>query len=199
MWKQIISALRLAIVLTVVTGIVYPLAMTGVAQAVFPKQANGSLVYVNDKPVGSILLGQNFTAAKYFHSRPSSAGSDGYDASSSAGSNLGPTNKKLMDTVKDNLDKVRTENQLDAEAKVPSDMVLASGSGLDPDISPEAAYLQVGRVASERSLSEDKVRSLVASQVQGKTIGLLGEQRVNVLVLNMALDKEDLMDKMASE
>jgi K+-transporting ATPase ATPase C chain len=188
-WKQIISGLRLLIILTIVTGVVYPLAMTGLAQAVFPRQSNGSLVYVNDKPVGSALLGQNFAAAKYFHSRPSAAGTDGYDATSSSGSNLGPTSKKLMDTVKDNVDKVRTENHLAQDAMVPSDLVLASGSGLDPDISPEAAYLQVSRVASERGLSEAKVRAVVTSHIQEKTIGLLGEQRVNVLHLNLALDQ----------
>ena len=189
MWKQIISALRLLIILTVVTGVVYPLVMTGVAQAVFPKQANGSLVYVNDKAVGSMLLGQSFTAAKYFHSRPSSAGKDGYDAAASSGSNLGPTSKKLMDTVKDNIEKVRSENQIDESARIPSDLVMASASGLDPDISPEAAYLQVNRIASERGLSENEVRGLVTSHVQVRQLGFLGAERVNVLALNMALDR----------
>lgn len=189
MWKQIMAALRLLIVLTIITGVMYPLAMTGLAQAIFPNQANGSLIYVDNKPVGSLLLGQNFASAKYFHGRPSSAGADGYDAASSSGSNLGPTNKKLMDTVKDNLDKVRTENKLAQDAIVPSDLVLASASGLDPDISPEAAYLQVERVARERGLSEGEVRRLVASQEQTKTLGILGAPRVNVLLLNWALDQ----------
>jgi K+-transporting ATPase ATPase C chain len=189
MWKQIIGALRLLIVLTIITGVMYPLAMTGLAQAIFPNQANGSLVYVDNKPVGSLLLGQNFAAAKYFHGRPSSAGADGYDAASSSGSNMGPTNKKLMDAVKDNLDKVRGENKLAQDAIVPSDLVLASASGLDPDISPEAAYLQVERIASERGLPEGEVRRLVASQEQGKTLGILGAPRVNVLSLNRALDQ----------
>lgn len=189
MWKQIMAALRLLIVLTIITGVMYPLAMTGLAQAIFPNQANGSLIYVDNKPVGSLLLGQNFASAKYFHGRPSSAGADGYDATSSSGSNLGPTNKKLMDTVKDNLDKVRTENKLAQDAIVPSDLVLASASGLDPDISPEAAYLQVERVARERGLSEGEVRRLVASQEQTKTLGILGAPRVNVLLLNWALDQ----------
>lgn len=189
MWKQTIGALRLLIALTILTGIVYPLAMTGVAQAVFPAQANGSLAYVNNKPVGSLLLGQNFSDDKYFHGRPSAAGTDGYDATSSSGSNLGPTNQKLMDGVKENLDKVRKDNQLGEDKVVPADLVLASASGLDPHISPEAAYLQVERVAANRQLSEITVRKLVASLVQEKTVGLLGEARVNVLALNMALDK----------
>ncbi len=189
MWKQIIGALRLLIVLTIITGVMYPLAMTGLAQAIFPNQANGSLLYVDNKPVGSLLLGQNFAAEKYFHGRPSSAGADGYDAASSSGSNLGPINKKLMDTVKDNLDKVRTENMLPQDAIVPADLVLASSSGLDPDISPQAAYLQVERIARERSLPESEVRRLVASQEQTKTLGILGAPRVNVLLLNMALDQ----------
>lgn len=189
MWKQTISALRLLLLLTVVTGIAYPLAMTGVAQAVFPKQANGSLVYVNDKAVGSILLGQNFTAAKYFHGRPSSAGTDGYDAAGSSGSNLGPTSKKLVDTVNGNIEKIRSENQIAESVSIPSDLVMASASGLDPDTSPEAAYLQVNRIAAERGISENEIRGLVASHVQVRQFGFLGAERVNVLALNMALDR----------
>ena len=189
MWKQTIGALRLLMVLTIITGLIYPLAMTGVAQAVFPFQANGSLAYVDNKPVGSLLLGQNFSDGKYFHGRPSAAGTDGYDATSSSGSNLGPTNKKLTDRVKEDLDKVRIENQVGEDKVVPSDLVLASASGLDPHISPEGAYLQAGRIAQERDLSELTVRELVTSQVETKTLGLLGEPRVNVLALNMALDQ----------
>jgi K+-transporting ATPase ATPase C chain len=189
MWKQITGSLRLLIVFTVFTGVMYPLAMTGLAQAIFPNQANGSLVYVDQKPVGSMLLGQNFADAKYFHGRPSSAGADGYDATSSSGSNLGATNKKLPDTVTDNVDKVRAENKLAQDVIIPSDLVLASGSGLDPDISPAAAYLQVERVASERGLPEGEIRRLVALHERGKTFGILGEPRVNVLLLNRALDQ----------
>lgn len=189
MWKQTIGALRLLIVFTIVTGLIYPLAMTGVAQAVFPSQSNGSLAYIDNKPVGSLLLGQNFSDGKYFHGRPSSAGTEGYDATSSSGSNLGPTSQKLIDGVKDNLDKVRTENQLREEQVVPSDLVLASASGLDPDISPEAAYVQVKRVARERNLSESAVKTLIVGQVQTRTLGLLGAPRVNVLALNMAVDQ----------
>ncbi len=189
MWKQIISALRLLLLLTVVTGIVYPLAMTGVAQAVFPQKANGSLAYVNDKAVGSVLLGQNFTTAKYFHGRPSSAGTDGYDAAGSAASNLGPTSKKLEDTLKSNIEKIRSENQIDKNFSIPSDLVMASASGLDPDISPEAAYLQIQRIASARDIRENEIRELVISHIQHRQFGFLGTDRVNVLVLNMALDR----------
>lgn len=189
MWKQTIGAVRLLIVLTIVTGILYPLAMTGVGQTLFPFQANGSLLSVDKKPVGSLLLGQKFGDAKYFHGRPSAAGTDGYDGTSSSGSNLGPTNQKLVDGVKENLAKVREENQVGEEAVVPSDLVLASASGLDPDISPDGAYLQVERVASERKLPVTRVRELVAHQVQTETLGIIGEARVNVLALNLALDQ----------
>jgi K+-transporting ATPase ATPase C chain len=175
--------------LTVVTGIVYPLAMTGVAQAVFPKQANGSLIYIDDKPVGSMLLGQSFTTEKYFHGRPSSAGADGYDAAGSSGSNMGPTNGKLVATVKDNIEKVRSENQINESVRIPSDLVMASASGLDPDISPEAAYLQVTRIANKRGITESKVKELISGKIQVKRFGFLGADRVNVLALNMALDQ----------
>lgn len=191
MWKQVISALRLLIVLTIITGVMYPLTMTGLAQTIFTSQANGSLLYINNKPVGSLLLGQKFTDIKYFHGRPSSAGIDGYDAAGSSGSNLGPTSKKLIDTVQDNLNKVGAENQLDKTTLIPSDLVMASASGLDPDISPSAAYVQTSRVAKARGLSEAKVRELVANLVKPRQLDFLGERRVNVLVLNMALDRLD--------
>jgi K+-transporting ATPase ATPase C chain len=189
MWKQTISALRLLILLTVVTGIAYPLAMTGAAQTLFSEQANGSLVYINDKPVGSSLLGQNFTAAMYFHGRPPSAGADGYDAAGSSGSNLGPTSKKLEDTLKSNIEEIRNENQIAESFPIPSDFVTASASGLDPDISPESAYLQIKRIASERGITENEIRELVTSHIQNRQFGLLGTERVNVLALNMALDR----------
>ena len=188
MFRQIISAAVLFVALTMVTGFVYPLVMTGVSQVVFPDRANGSIIMRDGVPIGSELIGQNFTSPGYFHSRPSAAGKDGYDGAGSSGSNLGPTNQKLVDTVKDNVQKVRKENDLPAGTRVPSDLVLASGSGLDPHISPDAAYTQVERVAKERGLSPDVVRQLVGQHVEGKQWGIFGEPRVNVLELNLALD-----------
>ena len=189
MWRQIANSLAMLVAFTVVTGLVYPLAMVGVAKAIFPSQAQGSLLENQGQVIGSTLIGQNFTQPGYFHGRPSSAGDDGYDANGSAGSNLGPTSKKLMDTVADNAAKVRQENSLDKDAAIPADLVTASGSGLDPDISPAAAYLQVERVARERGLSAEEVRSLVDKNISDRQFMLFGEPRVNVLALNTALDR----------
>ena len=175
------------IMFTLVCGILYPLAMTGLAQ-VFPSQANGSLITKNGEIVGSEMIGQSFTSPGYFHGRPSAAGSDGYDASSSSGSNLGPTNQKLIDNVDKQAQQVREENGLAPDAPVPADLVTASASGLDPDISTESAMLQVPRVSQARNLSVDKVKELVNSCTQGRQFGILGEPRVNVLKLNLALD-----------
>jgi K+-transporting ATPase ATPase C chain len=172
----------------VLTGIAYPLVITGIAQIVFPTQANGSLVYRDGKPVGSVLIGQNFSGPRYFHGRPSAAGAAGYDATMSGGSNLGPTNKALVDTVTKRVAQVRLENGLSSSTPVPSDLVTASASGLDPDISPEAANIQVARIAKARNLNEQKVQALVKEYTEGRTFGFLGEPRVNVLKLNMALD-----------
>ncbi len=188
MFRQIISAAVLFVALTMITGFVYPLVMTGLSQVVFPDQANGSMIVRDGVPIGSRLIGQIFTSPGYFHSRPSAAGKDGYDGASSSGSNLGPTNQKLADTVKGNVQKVREENDLPAGTAVPSDLVLASGSGLDPHITPAAAYAQAQRVARERGLSPDVVRQLVKQHVEGRQWGILGEPRVNVLELNLALD-----------
>ena len=188
MFRQMAGAAAMIAVLTIVTGFIYPLAMTGLAQALFPDQASGSVLIQNGVPVGSKWIGQNFTSPAYFHGRPSAAGKAGYDAASSSGSNLGPTNQKLIDAVADNAKKVRKENGLPQDAAVPADLVLASGSGLDPHISPAAAYLQVERVAGERGLDADKVRQLVERHVEGRQWGLFGEARVNVLALNLALD-----------
>ena len=182
------NSVSMIVVLTVICGLIYPLMMTGLAQAIFPFQANGSVITRNNVPVGSRLIGQNFSGAAYFHGRPSSAGDKGYDASSSGGSNLGPTSKKLMDTVADNLKQVRDDNGLDQSSRIPSDLVLASGSGLDPDITPAAAYLQVERGAQERNLAPGEVHLVVAQRIQERQGVLLGEPRVNVLELNMALD-----------
>jgi len=183
------TAVLMTVVLTVLLGIVYPLVMTGIAQVVFPHQANGSIIRdASGTPLGSTLLAQNFTQPQYFHPRPSAAGSDGYDATASGGSNLGPTNQKLIDTVQRRTDAYRAENGLAADAPVPVDAVTASASGLDPDVSPANALLQVHRVAAARGLSDDQVLNLVNQHTEGRTLFVLGEPRVNVLELNLALD-----------
>ena len=183
------TAVLMTVVLTVLLGIVYPLIMTGIAQVLFPSQANGSLVRDSSgNVVGSALLSQAFTQPRYFHPRPSAAGTNGYDATASGGSNLGPTNQKLIDTVQSNAEAYRQENGLAADAQVPVDAVTASASGLDPDISPANALLQVPRVAAARGLSPDQVVAMVNQYTEGRTLFVLGEPRVNVLKLNLALD-----------
>jgi len=183
------TAALMVIVLTLLLGIVYPLAMTGLAQLFFPNQANGSLIRDSSGTViGSAILAQNFTDPKYFHPRPSAAGADGYDATASGGSNLGPTNQKLVDAVQDRTQAYRAENGLAADALVPVDAVTTSASGLDPDISPANALIQASRVAKARGMSEDQVRALVSQYTEERTLVVLGEPRVNVLKLNLALD-----------
>jgi potassium-transporting ATPase KdpC subunit len=183
------TACRMTLVLTFLLGIVYPVAMTSVAQVVFPFQARGSLITRDGQIVGSELIGQNFTSPADFQGRPSAAGDKGYDATSSGGSNLGPTSKSFIDTVKQRVKDIVEKNPRVTPAQVPVDLVTASGSGLDPEISPAAAELQVPRVAKARGLSEDMVRSLVRTHTRPRWAGVLGEPGVNVLELNLALDK----------
>jgi K+-transporting ATPase ATPase C chain len=185
MKKNLVTAILMTIATTILFGIIYPFVVTALAQFVFPKQANGQLIRRGDQVIGSRLIGQPFTSARYFHPRPSGAG-NGYDAANSSGSNLGPTNQKLIDRVKAAVVAARAENP---NVPVPVDLVTASGSGLDPDISPAAAYFQMPRVARAREVSEEHLRELVAAHIQPRTIGILGEPRVNVLELNLALDQ----------
>jgi len=196
MWRELRPAIVVLVALTAITGLVYPLAVTGIAQLVFPSQAQGSLIERNGHTVGSALIGQSFTSDKYFHGRPSATTAPDpndasktvaapYNAANSGGSNLAPSNKALIDRVQGDVDKLKHDNP---STPVPADLVTTSASGLDPDISPEAALFQVPRVAKARNLAENRVRQLVVDHIEDRFIGVLGEPRVNVLKLNLALD-----------
>jgi K+-transporting ATPase ATPase C chain len=196
MLKEIRPAIVILVILTAITGLIYPLAMTGLAGAVFPSRAEGSLIEKDGKVVGSALIGQSFTDDKYFHGRPSATVTPDpkdptknidapYNAANSGGSNLGPTNKALADRIKGDVDKLKAENP---SAAVPIDLVTTTGSGLDPHISPDGALFQVPRVAKARNMPEERLRQLVNDNTEGRLLGLLGEPRVNVLALNLALD-----------
>jgi potassium-transporting ATPase KdpC subunit len=197
MLREIRPAIVVLVALTLICGLAYPLAMTGIAQLIFPSQANGSMIERSGTVVGSALIGQDFESDKYFHGRPSATTAPDpkdptktiaapYNADNSGGSNLGPSNKALIDRVQGDIDKLKKENP---SAPVPADLVTTSASGLDPEISPEAAQFQIPRIAKARNLPEDRLRKLVDDNTEGRLFGLLGEPRVNVLLLNLALDR----------
>ena len=201
MKKNLITAVLMTIATTILLGIIYPLVVTGIAQVLFPKQANGQLIQKGDKTVGSRIIGQGFSGAGYFHSRPSAAG-NGYDAANSGGSNLGPTNQKLIDRVKGDVTAAQLDNHgssssVSVSASVPIDLVTTSASGFDPHITPAAAEYQLTRVAKERGATVDQLRALLAKHTEGRQLGILGEARVNVLELNLELDEQFPTNKQA--
>jgi K+-transporting ATPase ATPase C chain len=188
MWQQLGTGLKMMLVLTVLTGLIYPGVVTGLCQVLFPAKANGSLIVMNGQVVGSELIGQNFKKPEYFQPRPSAAGSDGYDPTASGASNYGPTNRRLIDRVKDSVASFRKSNP-DYTGPIPADMLTASGSGLDPEISPASAEAQAPRIAQARGIEVPQLLALVAAHTKGRDLGFLGEPRVNVLETNLALDQ----------
>ena len=188
MWRQLLIGLRMTLMLTILTGLLYPGLVTGICQMIFPNQANGSLIVKNGHVIGSALIGQSFTRRKYFQPRPSAAGNDGYDPTASGGSNLGPTSQKLADRIKSSIAQFRKDNP-DFTGPIPADLVTASGSGLDPQLSPASISAQVPRVAVARGISINQIQQLASEFTEGRELGFLGEPRVNVLRLNIALDE----------
>ena len=188
MWQQLGTGFRMMLVLTVLTGLLYPGVVTGLCQVFFPARANGSLVVANGHAIGSELIGQNFKRPEYFQPRPSAAGNDGYDPTASGASNLGPTSQKLADRVKDSVASFRKNNP-GYTGPIPADLVTSSASGLDPDISPASAEAQAARIARARGIPVEQVRDLIVAHTQGRDLGFLGEPRVNVLAINRALDQ----------
>jgi potassium-transporting ATPase KdpC subunit len=188
MWKQLLPGFRMTLLLTVLTGLIYPGVVTGLCQMLFKDKADGSLLSKDGRVIGSSLIGQNFTRPEYFQPRLSAAGNDGYDGAASQGSNLGPTSQKLADRVKASVETFRKANP-DFQGPIPGDLLTASGSGLDPHLTPEAAQAQASRVAKARNISADKIQQLIDQFTEGRDLGFLGEPRVNVLSLNLALDQ----------
>jgi potassium-transporting ATPase KdpC subunit len=188
MWRQLLIGLRMTLMLTILTGLLYPGLVTGICQMIFPNQANGSLIVKNGHVIGSVLIGQSFTRREYFQPRPSAAGNDGYDPTASGGSNLGPTSQKLADRVKSSIAQFRKDNP-DFTGPIPADLVTASGSGLDPQLSPASISAQAPRVAVARGISINQIQQLASEFTEGRELGFLGEPRVNVMRLNIALDE----------
>ena len=188
MWRQLLIGLRMTLMLTILTGLLYPGLVTGICQMIFPNQANGSLIVKNGHVIGSALIGQSFTRREYFQPRPSAAGIDGYDPTASGGSNLGPTSQKLADRVKSSIAQFRKDNP-DFTGPIPADLLTASGSGLDPQLSPASISAQAPRVAVARGISIDQIQQLASEFTEGRELGFLGEPRVNVMRLNIALDE----------
>jgi K+-transporting ATPase ATPase C chain len=188
MWRQSLIGLRMTLMLTILTGLLYPGLVTGICQMIFPNQANGSLIVKNGHVIGSALIGQSFTRREYFQPRPSAAGVDGYDPTASGGSNLGPTSQKLADRVKSSIAQFRKDNP-DFTGPIPADLLTASGSGLDPHLSPASISAQAPRVAVARGISTDQIQQLASEFTEGRELGFLGEPRVNVMRLNIALDE----------